>query len=157
MLEEKETKLLLLFKNVEEIMAEFNKQASAAMEDMKQHEIRIASRAAAVEREEVRSPAEEARTKVADDVRRATENMEKKDEKKKPEPPAKLNSAPFQRIIDVTEEEPLENPPPGSAKSARRDAVIALKDEGKTVAQIAQGLGITQNEVKIIIGLTAWE
>jgi len=37
--------------------------------------------------------------------------------------------------------------------SKRRESILTLAEEGKTHAQIARELGITQNEVKLVIGL----
>ena len=63
----------------------------------------------------------------------------------------------FQRIIDETvSDEPEPEPEEEiSSKHARTNSILELAEEGKTTAQIARKLGITQNEVKLIIGLRA--
>ena len=40
-------------------------------------------------------------------------------------------------------------------KTSNRDLILAMSEEGKTQSQIARELGITQNEVKLVIDLVA--
>jgi len=60
----------------------------------------------------------------------------------------------FQRVF----EEAAMQPPPtcveAPKKQTRNEAILALAEEGKTDAQIASELGITQNEVRLIYSLT---
>ena len=59
----------------------------------------------------------------------------------------------FQRIID---EAAAQAPPPTAAQGpnrARASRILEMSRDGKSVAQIAKNLGITQNEVMLVIGL----
>ena len=60
----------------------------------------------------------------------------------------------FQQVL----EEAVTQPPPICAetpkKQTRNETILALAEEGKTDAQIASELGITQNEVRLIYSLT---
>ena len=62
------------------------------------------------------------------------------------------NGAVFQRLFDETtiEQAAAAEAP---AQQIKNEAIIALAGEGRTYAQIASDLGITQNEVKLVIGL----
>jgi len=59
--------------------------------------------------------------------------------------------------IETLEQQPVTQLPPSSVetsdKISRSEMILALADEGKTDAQIASELGITQNEVKLVVGL----
>ena len=182
LLDERETKLLQLYQTIESIMDEFGDQSKAAMEEIKEYETRAVKRAAelallAAESQRNEPPAEPAKTEVFERLPRAdksdksdpgrlkaagevlarAERIVKRDTLKGDEEPAKNeNTAVFQRLFDETAGE---TPAVGttkevSSKQTRNEAIIALMEEGKTEAEIAQELSITQNEVKLVIGLT---
>ena len=64
------------------------------------------------------------------------------------------NVAVFQKFFDDTAES---TPPPPEIKASRiqtrTDAILALSAEGKTDIEIASELGITRNEVLLVVGL----
>jgi len=67
----------------------------------------------------------------------------------------KENDAPvFQKFFDDTAES---TPPPPEIRTSRvqtrTDAILALSSEGKTDIEIASELGITRNEVLLVVGL----
>lgn len=127
MLDEKESKLLRLYQDVEEIMEEFTLQAKSATEDIKDGAL-------------------------ANNSISTLKNVEAVTEKK-PEPPAN-DSLVFKNLIDVTVDEPLPISSASPVQNTRNGKILAMKSEGKTSSQIAQELGITQNEVLTVIGLT---
>ena len=63
------------------------------------------------------------------------------------------NGEVIQRLFDDMTDEPPETAAETQVKHKKRDSILALAEEGKTNAQIARELGITQNEVKLVIGL----
>ena len=167
MLDEKESKLLQLYQTVETIMDEFNDQVKAAIEEIKEHENRAAKRVAAMTlpKEPVKTEqleklprverADNTRIKAANDMLARAERIVKNDALKNPAVHSKTgNTAVFQRLFDEvaseTPVEPAETPP----QQTKNEAILTLSEEGKTDAQIASELGITQNEVKLVIGLT---
>ena len=167
MLEEKETKLLQLYQTVEGIMDEFNDQVKASIEEIKEHESRAAKRMAAmtIPKEPVKTEqiekvprierVDSTRIKAASDMLARAERIVKSDALKNPAVHSKSgNGAVFQRLLDDTAAEipaPIVETPPQQTKN---EAILLLAGEGKTDAQIASELGITQNEVKLVIGLT---
>ena len=62
----------------------------------------------------------------------------------------------FQKFFDDAVDAPPPTPyaPAQVNGGSRRDAILALSDEGKTDVEIASQLGITRNEVQLVIGLT---
>ena len=82
------------------------------------------------------------------------ERIIKSETLKPPDSTGKGNSGVvFQRFFDETAGEPQEETPARMDKQSRKEAILALAAEGKTEAQIASELGITRNEVKLVIGL----
>ena len=73
-----------------------------------------------------------------------------------PTPPEKEDKgAVFQKFFDDSAEAP---PPPATTTApqnmhTRSEAILALANEGKTDVEIASKLGITRNEVQLVIGL----
>jgi len=70
-------------------------------------------------------------------------------------PQKKENNVPvFQKFFDDTVES---TPPPPEKRSSgvqtRTDMILALSEEGKTDIEIASELGITRNEVLLVVGL----
>ena len=64
-----------------------------------------------------------------------------------------VNGLEFQRIIDETVIEQYPSEPELTEKQKRTNEILSLSSEGKSVAQIARKLGITRNEVDLVIGL----
>jgi DNA-binding NarL/FixJ family response regulator len=60
----------------------------------------------------------------------------------------------FQRLFEDAQSEPQTSEGDVPAKPSRSDSIVTLSKGGKTVPQIARELGITQNEVNLVIGLT---
>ena len=186
LLEEKEAELLGLYHTVEELVEQFSDQMNEAMEEIKELENRAIARVvqytpsapagtpSVIVPEHMKHEFSEApqraetpdssRIRAANEVLARAERMVKKDARKKPLPVTAVTpekGSVFQRIIDVAADEPLavqyaEEKPP-AAKQRRNEAILALKDQGKTVANIARELGITQNEVKLVIGIAGRE
>ena len=76
-----------------------------------------------------------------------------------PAPPEKEDKgAVFQKFFDDSAEAPPPPPPTTAAPQSmhtRSEAILALAGEGKTDVEIASKLGITRNEVQLVIGLRA--
>lgn len=104
------------------------------------------------------------RMRVAGEVLARAERMVKNSAVAQPTVAAKKDdSGVFQRLFDDVSADTILQPHDQanaldmdnlSGKSARNEAIIALAGSGKSAAQIAQELGITQNEVNLVIGLT---
>lgn len=172
LLDEKETKLLQLYQTVESIIDEFNDQVKATMEEIKEYENRAAKRAVALAMQPEPPPAEPARADAFEKLPRAervdpsrmraanealerAERIVKRDAMKPPAKQERNDNGPvFQRLFDDTAAELPAEPAEAPSKQARTEAILALAEEGKTDAQIAEELSITQNEVKLVIGLT---
>ena len=183
LLDEKETKLLQLYQTVESIIDEFNDQVKAATDEFKEHEQRAAAHAATVaasvaaiktqeqqhqqllqQQQPVAAKTESlgklpraeradpGRMRAANDALARAERIVKSNTLKNTGQPAKNDGGiVFQRLFDETmDSAPAETP----VQQTRNEAILALSESGKTDAQIASELGITQNEVKLIIGLT---
>jgi DNA-binding NarL/FixJ family response regulator len=61
----------------------------------------------------------------------------------------------FQSFFDDTADKPApQSTLEMTNKHSRNEVILALADAGKTDAQIASELGITRNEVQLVIGLT---
>jgi len=166
LLDEKETKLLQLYQTVESIMEEFSDQIKAATEEIKEFELRTAARAAAailppepLKREVLEKlpraeRVDSSRMRAANDVLARAERIVKSDALKNgAHPPNGDGGTVFHRLFDETVGEAPEGAAETPNKQERTEAILALAGEGKTDAQIAQELGITQNEVKLVIGL----
>ena len=175
LLDEKETKLLQLYRTVENIMEEFNDQISTAMDDIKEHETRAAEHIASMSRQQEQVQPEEttqqpqqtdkpskamtvdsSRIRAASEVLERAERMIKSGPGKKTAPAAISNGGGvIQRLFDDSpgeqQDEDAETGP--QAKFEKRDSILAFAKEGRTYAQIARELGITQNEVKLVIEL----
>jgi len=165
LIDEKESKLLQLYRTVESIMEEFNDQVKATTAEIREYEDRTALIAALVkqtyeeqgERSEGTVPllceAEEPSPRSMNN--RLLFPQAKSDTQKIQAAPANSdNGSVFQRFFDETMMQQPPTAPDMTSKQARNEAVLTLAQEGKTDAQIASELGITQNEVKLIIGLT---
>ena len=172
MLDERETKLLQLYQSVENIMEEFNDQVRATMEELREYETRAVKREAVLAMRSEAAAAEPVKTeqfeklpraeridsnrlKAAGDVIARAERIVKRETLKGQEVPERSdNGNVFQRLFDETAEEAAAEMKETAGKQERKETILALAEEGKTDAQIAKELGITQNEVKLVIGLT---
>ena len=166
LLDEKESKLLQLYRTVESIMEEFADQVKATTDELKEHESRLARRdlSAATPPEPAvkEQPMEKLPRSVTVDssrIRAASEVLERAERIIKSDalrPPASAGSGNggqvFQSFFDETVGE-LPQQAAASNQMTRKDTILALAAEGKTDAQIASELGITRNEVKLVIGL----
>ena len=172
MLDEKESKLLQLYRNVESIMEEFNDQIKAAMDDIKEYEKRLAAYKASMtkppepvkkERSEpeprIEKPAktmtvDSSRIRAASEVLERAERMIKSSPAKKTVPAAANdNGEVIQRLFDDTSTDQPVIDTEKQTKSKKRESILKLAEEGKTHVQIARELSITQYEVKLVIGL----
>ena len=180
LLDEKESKILQLYRTVENIMDEFGDQVKATTDDIKELERRVTARVestaamkiqehqqqillqqqqqqAAAKTEQLgKLPRAErsdpSRIKAAGDALARAERIVKSSSLKGGEQSAKSdNGVVFQRLFDETVSDAPEEAP---SQQTRNEAILALAESGKTDAQIASELGITQNEVKLVIGLT---
>ena len=172
LLDEKESKILQLYQTVESIMDEFSDQVKATTEEVREHERRVAARlalasqqpapAARQETAKAEQPERKQRTeridstriRAASEVLARAERIIKSDTLKNPAVTVKsANGAVFQRLFDESSERTQEDDE-APAQQSRNKMIVALAGEGKTDAQIARELGITQNEVKLVMGLT---
>jgi len=166
LLDEKETKLLQLYRTVENIMEEFSDQARTTTEEIKEHESRLAQRAASIalppepaKKEPIEKlprsvTVDSTRIRAASEVLERAERIIKSDALKPHSAAGNGNSgAVFQRFFDETAAETPEPEPEKNGTQSRREAILALAAEGKAEAQIASELGITRNEVRLVVGL----
>jgi len=177
-LDEKESNLLQLYRTVESIMEEFNDQVKAATSEIREFEdraalitalpkqadekqrgvVKQADNSATPKQAEVFPPQRQADDSLplfTQNENRHNSPQEKSDPKRIQVIPAKSdNGSVFQKFLDDTMMQIFPEPPEIPNKQTRNEAVLALAEEGKTEAQIASELGIMQNEVKLIIGLT---
>ena len=175
LLDEKETKLLQLYRTVESIMEDFNDQIRTSMDDIKEYEERTAAHIASlsiqqeqVQKEETapqphqaevpsrKMTVDSSRIRAASDVLERAERMIKSSPGAKTTPSARsAGGSVVQRLFDDPQSErQTENTEiEPQAKLEKRDIIPILAKEGKTYAQIARELGITQNEVKLVIQL----
>jgi len=178
LLDERESQILLLYTSVETLMEEFNEQIKLTTNELKAHEYRATSRTPAFElppelekKEQVfeklpRSlPFDANRIKVAGEVLERAERIVKSDSIISPASGAsgtdsahRSEGAPvFQKFFEDTIESTPPPPPTVEEKKktvkTRTDMIIALASEGKTDVEIASELGITRNEVLLVIGL----
>ena len=165
LLDEKEEKLLQLYKTIEGIMEEFNDQVEASTNELKEYEIRISKRGAAnpsrlpepiktmqpLEKPVRPLTADQSRIKAASEVIGRAEKVIKGNI---PSPPSASESGNmFQRLFDETATETHAAELDTNAKIKRKELILALAAEGKSNTQIAKELGITQNEVKFVLEL----
>ena len=173
LLDEKESRLLQLYQTVESIMEGFNDQIKTAMEDIKEYENRAAAHRAfqplppepAKKAEPPAQPRAEnpkrAMTVDSSRIRAASEVLERAERMVKSSSGKSVGHVAVnggsgdvvQRLFDDITPEQKADGAEAQQKHKRRDSILALAEEGKTNAQIARELGITQNEVKLVIGL----
>ena len=166
LLDEKETKLLQLYQTIESIMEEFADQAKATTLEIKEFESRFPrqpspapppqkpGKTGTIEKLQRSVTVDSSRIRAASQVLERAERIIKSDAPKVQAHTGSSNNAVvFQRFFDETASEPVEPEVGLSAKQSREKAILELASEGKTEAQIASELGITRNEVKLVIGL----
>jgi len=176
LLDERESQILQLYTSVETLMEEFNEQVKLTTVELKEHEYRATSHMSAFDlppelekKEQVleklpRSlPFDANRIRVAGEVLERAERIIKSDAVISPASGAGDSAqkddsgAVFQKFFDDTLESTPPPPPTADEKKAavrtRTEMIIELANEGKTDAEIAQELGITRNEVLLVIGL----
>ena len=174
LLDEKEASLLKLFQTVESIIEDFDDQAKTAVEELKEIESRAAMKAALAATSPLQTPHQQSpvimetderfspqsmkvdssRIRAASEVLERAERMIKSSAPKRLETPARKDTgAVFQRIIDDTADMYPEPENGTSATQLRNARILELSEEGKSATVIAKELGITQNEVKLIIDL----
>ena len=171
MLDEKESELLKLFRTVENMMEEFADQVKSTTREIKIHEDKIMKLRVKAQKQSVEQRIQEQaapeqteqlprrmtvdsssdRIKIASDLVERQGRVIKGDlinpntpNTRKPE---------FQQIFTQAENEIQTIDATKNAKKARTDKVMALSKQGKTAPEIAKELGITQNEVRLIIEL----
>jgi len=95
------------------------------------------------------------RIRVAGEVLERAERIIKSENIPPPPPPEKENAgAVFQKFFDDTAEStPLPPTIRASRAQTRTEAILELAAEGKTDVEIASQLGITRNEVLLVVGL----
>jgi len=180
MLDERESQILQLYTSVETLMEEFNDQLKITTDELKQQEYRATAHMSAFDlppelehKEQVLEKLEQLekvprslpfdanRIRVAGEVLERAERIIKNDtiispNGTQPSAPAvaerQEHTAVFQKFFDDTVEA---NPSPAEMSNAqtRSNAILALANKGKTDAEIAGELGITRNEVQLVIGL----
>jgi len=163
LLDEKETKILHLYNSVESLMDEITDQAMIVADEMKEYERRIAMRSASIVlqtdttiRPEIKDAQPVAHTMAAETAKSKAINevYERTPVAEVQRPPAKTTSSSgmvFQSFFDESIED-FEHVN-GGAKPHRNDLIVAMSKDGRTDAQIAHELGITQNEVRLVIDL----
>jgi len=171
LLDERETKLLQLYSTVETLMEEFNDQIKITTAELKEQEYRATSNIAAFhlppeleEKQKVLEklprtlPLDAKRIQVAGEVLERAERIIKNDTVAPPPQPEKEETgAVFHKFFDET----VESTPPPPPTTAERKAttktktamILELSAQGKSDVEIASELGITRNEVLLVIGL----
>jgi len=171
LLDERESQILQLYTSVETLMEEFNEQVKLTTNELKEHEYRATSHISAFDlppslekKEQVIEklprtlPLNADRIRVAGEVIERAERIIKSDTIISPAPQEKdEGGAVFQKFFDETIE--TTPPPPPTAEEqkqnvkTRTESILELAAEGKTDIEIASELGITRNEVLLVIGL----
>jgi len=168
LLDERESQLLKLYTSVETVIEEFNDQVKVMMDELKDRENRATANIAAFdipfdleEKEQVIEkiprtlPFDPNKIRVAGEVIEHANRVIKSNTIIHDAPPDNVeNGTIFQKFFDDT----VEASPPhtiGNTRSVqtRTDAILALADEGKSDVEIASELGITRNEVLLVVGL----
>jgi len=173
MLDERESQILQLYTSVESLMEEFGDQIRITTDELKEHEYRAAAQMAAFElppelekKEQILDklprtlPFDANRIRVAGEVLERAERIIKSDtignHTSISAAPEKEDNGPvFQKFFDEIAEStpPLQSPVKAPSVQTRGEAILALAEEGKSDIEIASELGITRNEVLLVIGL----
>ncbi|MCL2820523.1 MAG: hypothetical protein FWD38_06800 [Oscillospiraceae bacterium] len=173
LLDERETQILQLYNSVETLMEEFNDQLKITTAELKEQEYRATSQIPAFDLPPALEKKEQAleklprtlpldanRIRVAGEVLERAERIVKSDKiipPFNPPPEKEENGAVFQKFFDETAESTPMPPPTAAEKKAtvktKTAMILALSAEGKTDIEIASELGITRNEVLLVVGL----
>jgi len=170
LLDERESQILQLYTSVETLMEEFNDQIKVTTDELKEYEYRATSHITAFDlppelekKEQVLEklprtlPLDANRIRVAGEVLERAERIIKSESIINPATPEKEDSgAVFQKFFDDSAEAapPPQTPATASTSArSRKETILAFADEGKTDVEIASELGITRNEVQLVIGL----
>jgi len=171
LLDERESQILQLYNSVETLMEEFNDQIKITTAELKEQEYRATSHIQAFnlppaleEKEQVLEklprtlPLDANRIRVAGEVLERAERIVKNDTIiPMPQPEKEENGAIFQKFFDETAESTPPPPPSREEKKAtvktRTAMILELAKEGRTDVEIASELGITRNEVLLVVGL----
>jgi len=171
LLDERETKIIQLYASVETLMEEFQEQVKMTTAELKEQEYRATSNIAAfnlppelekkepvLEKVPRTLPYDANRIRAAGEVLERAERIVKNDAATAAPPQERNINAPvFQRFFDETAESTPPPPPTAAEKKAtvqtRTEMILELAAEGKTDIEIASELGITRNEVLLVVGL----
>jgi len=171
LLDERESQILKLYNSAETLMEEFNDQIKITTAELKEQEYRATSHISAFnlppaleEKEQVLEklprtmPFDANRIRVAGEVIERAERIIKNDTIiPMPQPEKEENGAVFQKFFDDTAESTPPLPPTPAERKAtiktRTDMILELSNEGKSDIEIASELGITRNEVLLVVGL----
>jgi len=173
LLDERESQILQLFSSVETLMEEFNDQIKLTTDELKEYEYRSAQQMPVFElppelekKEQILDklprtlPLDANRIRVAGEVLERAERIIKNDNivnpASPPPPPEKEEPQPiFQKFFEETAEatQPLQFEDTRPNVQSRSEKILTLADEGKTDVEIASELGITRNEVQLVVGL----
>jgi len=171
MLDDRESQILQLYNSVETLMEEFNDQVKITTAELKEQEYRATSQIQAFnlppaleQKEQVLEklprtlPLDANRIRVAGEVLERAERIVKNDAIISSVPPEKEeNGAVFQKFFEETVESTPPPPPSREEKKAtvktRTAMILELAKEGRTDVEIASELGITRNEVLLVVGL----
>ena len=176
LLEEKETELYDFYRTVRNVMEEFFDQVETVQKDIRDHEDKliklklqsqpqpqppiIPSLNKALEHAKLESlsklPRREIEDTGVDRIRIASEVIGRAEKVIKGDISAADETKPaFEQYLEdsVTAEAEAAKDPVAAAKQKRNKTILELNKQGKTTAQIAEELSITQNEVKLIIEL----
>jgi hypothetical protein len=181
LLDERESQVLQLYTSVETLMEEFNDQLKITTDELKEYEYRATSHMTVFDlppelekNEQILEklprtlPFDANRIRVAGEVLERAERIIKNETiintpatggiasqstgsavQEKDESPAV-----FQKFFDdSTDASALNDVTKDSSAQSRSEAILALASEGKNEVEIASKLGITRNEVQLVIGL----
>ncbi|MDR0490921.1 MAG: hypothetical protein LBH28_06725 [Oscillospiraceae bacterium] len=164
--DEKESQFMALYRSIESIMEEWNDQVKASKDEIKEFEnhasVRLASIIAQMapgKEEADHKPLQFAaagpdRIGSAGEVLARAEKMAKQSTGIRPDASKKNDRGTvFRRLFDERIGELSTGSDDTPAKPSKNDSILALAEDGKTVPQIARELGITQNEVNLVIGI----
>lgn len=173
LLDERETQVLQLYSSVETLIEEFQDQLKAATDEfnLREQEYRAAmknmeafklppefeKKEQAIERVPRSSAGIDAKKiKAAEEIISRAEHLIVPEPVAPPAPKPEPKQAVFRKFFDDAVEAPPPTPyaPAAINGGSRRDSILALADEGKSDVEIASQLGITRNEVQLVVGLT---
>lgn len=174
MLDERMTEILHMYNSVETIMEEFQDQAKATIDEQKlrEQEYRAAlknmeafqlppeleGKGNAIEKLPRESGLNANKIKAAGDIIERAEHLVAPEPVRAaaPEPKPEPKPQVFKKFFDEASEAPPPTPysPAAISGGSRKDEILALANEGKTDVEIASSLGITRNEVQLVVGLT---